>query len=213
MQEVWKDLESRKGERGLQALKNALRNKVVAKDTTYEMAMKNFLQFKSEDIVMFTKKTTVGKKEKGVTWSVVQRMFMYKQNKIDEAIQAGHLWAEDDLEGEEYWYEKTKVRAATEDTTHTKRFKTMDDHETLDSWADMMQNCAFQNQSWLRSALGHAATLKKKGAHSSSSKNNDLPVFDGLMQTLQDAWDASTLLTADAGLLAQKVCRNQTNRR
>ena len=59
-----------------------------------------------------------------------------------------------------------------------------------------------------------AMTGSLHGQHGKASSSKDgekaAPTAQEVMTGMQEAWDASTSLTSDAGLLAQKVLRNQS---
>jgi len=76
----------------------------------------------------------------------------------------------------------------------------------------MIEHSCANNKAWLMAALGDAGKQKKisRTGSSSSKVGDDKQHKEEMMKCLQDAWDASTQLTADAGLLAQKVLRNPT---
>ena len=55
VQDAWKELNDRKGERGIQGLKNALKNKVVRKDCDWRLSTDNVKPFKACELWTSTK--------------------------------------------------------------------------------------------------------------------------------------------------------------
>ena len=207
IQEAWRDVINRKGERGICNLKNAIRNKVVRKDASYAISKQNLNEVDVSEVTAFIKTSENSSKDKGVTWSVVQRMYHFNQAQIDEAIEKEHLWCEDGSDGEEYWYERSKERATTEITEETTKVDKKHKPKSEAELKSLVSKAAAQNKAWLRLAMG--AMHPKKGSSSGSRVELDPEIDAGvLMKGMQEAWDASTILTSDAGLLAQRVLRD-----
>ena len=55
VQDTWKELNDRKGERGIRALKTALKNKVIRKDCDWRLSTDNIKPFKAAELWTITK--------------------------------------------------------------------------------------------------------------------------------------------------------------
>ena len=119
---------------------------------------------------------------------------------------------ETDSDGEQFRYEKTKTKEVTEKVRHDMNYKKDFTPETIRQFSEMIEHSCANNKAWLKTALGDACKPKKisNTGTSSSKGGDDKRDKEEVMERLQYAWDASTQLTADAGLLAQKVLRNPT---
>ena len=196
LQQEWNALCKRKGERGIQALKNAFRNKLVKKDCDYQLDLANLKEYKVAEVISVSKKSSVGVKEKGVSWSTMRRLYHYNDEEIEKAKDRQDIWEEEGSDGETYWFERTKQRARKEETNISRNFHaedTIDDGKTRAMLKDTLQS----NKGWLFSALKDKKSESSKGPTSHDRQE--------VMKALQQAWDASTSLTADAGMLANRV--------
>ena len=196
IREKWKELCDKKGTKGMQQLKNALRNSVVKKDASYELTPANLNDVKAERFLKCTRTVSNAKRDEGVSWSTMERLYHYNADALKRAKDAGHIWAEEDSDGEEMWYEKKKIRESSDKTEDGANFTKDMKPTSVEQYHNMIKNAVTNNKAWLRKALGDTT---KQGGSGSSSRGEDTTVGYDMMKTMQDAWDASTQLTADAG--------------
>ncbi|CAK0818284.1 unnamed protein product, partial [Prorocentrum cordatum] len=209
VRDKWEELSSKKGVKGIQQLKNALRNSVVHKDATYELSTSNLRDVKATDFLNVTKTVTQSRSETGMTHSALEAKFHFNGAKLQAAKDRGDVWHETDSDGDEMWYEKKKIRSVTDAVEKKSEFKKDHSMKDMAELKQMIQDSCATNKAWLQKAIGRG----KKGSGPSSSRA--APSTKGVvtyetMQVMQGAWDASTQLTADAGLLAQRIKRDRT---
>ena len=109
--------------------------------------------------------------------------------------------------GEEYRYERSRERTSTEITENKTAVDAKQKPKSHTELKSLISNAASQNKAWLMMAMG-CMHPKKGGASSSHAESTPTVSKEDLMKAMQEAWDASTTLTSDAGLLAQKVLRD-----
>ncbi|CAK0869279.1 unnamed protein product, partial [Prorocentrum cordatum] len=189
IRDKWKELCDKEGVKGTQQLKNALRNSVVKKDCTCELCADNLKDCKAEQFLKVTQSKADTKKEA-----------------LQRAKDSGAIWMEEDSDGEELWYEKKKIHTSTHRIDTGCDFKRDLKPQSVEQYKQMITDSVTKNKAWLRKAL--CDTKKALGSGASSSKGESTDVDCHMMKTMQDAWDASTALTADAGLLAQRIKRD-----
>ena len=209
VQDEWRQLQSRKGEKGIVKLKHAFRNKIVKRDASYALDASNIKSFDARDIITMTRTGKKGKREEGITWSAVERLWHYNTDKIHEAIAKGHLWKELDSDGEEYWYERKKTRSVEDTTQQAAQFTTSRQVKDFAELQAQIGDAASKNSGWLSVALN--LDRGQGCASSSGGRDDDDDSDEGrgkLLVVLQDAWDALTQLTADAGTLSGRIIRD-----
>ena len=197
--------------KGTQQLKNALRNSVVHKSATYELATSNLKDISAKTFLNVTKTVKHGRNEQGITHSALEAKFHFNTVKLQAAKDCGDVWQETDSDGDEMWYEKSKSRSVTDSVERKKEFTKDHAIKNVAEYKQMIQDSCVTNKAWLKKAIGFG-NPSIKGKSSGSASGNKGVTYD-TMQTMQDAWDASTQLTADAGWRRRSTRRTRRRRR
>ena len=180
IRDEWNAILARKGERGIQQIKNGFRNSLIKKDCSWELKQCNVMDYDVQEILNSIKRDTVESKQHGVSYSAMLRRFHFNEVEIAAATARGDLWAEiDPDDGEEYWYEKTKTKTQADEVTRNQRFRGKNYESNTDKLKELIGGSLQANKAWMWRALpdkppkssGSVVDLTKSPPPVASAKN------------------------------------------